>query len=298
MDKCIGGALNMAKLSKMNFGKVNILGKSAENLEAQEDGGFIYQGKETLAGILFLLILLPESFIYSGNFEVALLLYAGILTALSLISIFVKETKIHNICQVFALLPIFRLINFSIPTFQELGIFYFIFIYAPMILPILIILASQELTREQLGLNFKKMWYYIPVSILIGFILGQGESSILETALLIQDLSILNITVFGFIMIFYVGLIEEIMFRSLLQTRLEESFGIWSGLLLSSLLFGLMNSGYGSIYEILYGIFVGLVIGFVFQKTRSLPFIVMIHGFINVFSFGIIPYLGHGYGFF
>jgi len=59
--------------------KVKILGKSAENSEVQKQKSSIFQSRENLAGILLLLIVLPESLIYSGKFGVALLLYAGIL---------------------------------------------------------------------------------------------------------------------------------------------------------------------------------------------------------------------------
>ncbi|MDD4121171.1 MAG: CPBP family glutamic-type intramembrane protease, partial [Clostridia bacterium] len=43
--------------------------------------------------------------------------------------------------------------------------------------------------------------------------------------------------------------------------------------------------------EMFYTAFVGLFMGYLFQKTRSLPFITLLHGFVNVFLFGIIPHL-------
>ena len=283
----------MKTLNEINFGEITIFGKSVERSEVQKQKSSIYQNKEKLTvGLLVLLILLSESLIYFGKFKAALLMYAFMLTALSLVSIFVKETEIHNICQLFLLLPILRLINFSIPAFSQKPILSFIFIYAPMIPAILIVVDSKQLTYEKLGINFKNIWYYIPLSILIGLILGLGEYSTVQITSPIQDLSFINVLTLTLVMILFVGVIEEIIFRSLIQTRLEKTFGMLYGLILSSLLFGLMSAGYGNIYEILYAFFVGLLIGFIFQKTRSLPFIAMIHGFINVF------FLGHGLGLF
>ena len=92
-------------------------------------------------------------------------------------------------------------------------------------------------------------------------------------------------------MIFFVGLVEEIIFRSILQNRLEIVLGNRKGLIITSILFGLMHSGYGNINEILYATFVGIFIGYLFYRTRSLPLVTLIHGFINVFFFGIIPLL-------
>lgn len=275
---------------------IKVSGNLAGDLETQKQKDSIYRKKEVFAGILILLIILPESLIYSGKIGGALLLYAGILTALSLISIFVKDQGIRNICQVFLLLPILRLINFSMPTFSEIPLLSFVFIYSPMVIPVVIVAIQQKFTYEQLGLNFRNMWIYLPASIIIGIILGQVEYSIIQPVELISDSSFINILKLIFVMVIVVGLIEEIIFRSILQTKLEEFFGIWSGLIFSSLLFGLMNSGFGSLYEIFYAIFIGLFIGYMFQKTRSLPFVALTHGFINVFSFGIIHYLWHGLG--
>ncbi len=94
-------------------------------------------------------------------------------------------------------------------------------------------------------------------------------------------------------MVFLVGLVEEIIFRSILQNRLEMFLGSrGGGLLVTSVLFGLMHSGYGSMVEIFYAFLVGFIIGYMFYKTRSLPLVTMVHGFINVFLFGgVIPHL-------
>ena len=91
-------------------------------------------------------------------------------------------------------------------------------------------------------------------------------------------------------MVFFVGLVEELIFRSILQTRLEKALNVREALIITSLLFGLMHSGYGTFYEIFYTGFVGFIIGVAFYKTKSLPFVAALHGFANVFLFGILPH--------
>ncbi|AKB41514.1 CPBP family intramembrane glutamic endopeptidase [Methanosarcina mazei] len=281
-----------------NFDKnIRNFWNSAENPEIRQKNSK-HQSREVLAGTLLLLIVLPESLIYSGNIEIALLLYVGTLVALSLITVFVKEQEIRNICQVFLLLPILRLMNFSVPFFPESPLLFFVFVYSPILIPLTIVVIRQQFTHEQLGLNFKKIGYYLPISILIGFVLGYGEFLLIQTTPLFPDLSLINILKLTVVMILFVGATEELLFRSILQTRLEEIFGTRSGLVLSSLVFGFMNSGYGTPYEILYASFAGFIIGYLFYKTRSLPFIALTHGFISVFSFGILPLMGYGSGIF
>ena len=130
-----------------------------------------------------------------------------------------------------------------------------------------------------------------PFSILLGLLLGGGEYLIIKTNYLISNLSTFNLLMLSIVMIFFVGLVEEIIYRSIIQNRLQITLGNRPGLIITSILFGLMHTGYGSIGEVLYASFVGIFLGYLFYKTRSLPLVAMIHGFINVFVFGIIPLL-------
>src|SRR5690606_17277921 len=102
------------------------------------------------------------------------------------------------------------------------------------------------------------------LSIIMGLLLGVGEYLIVETNYLIPDLSIPSLLRLTLVMVFLVGLVEEIIFRSILQNRLEEFLGSRGGLIITSVLFGLMHSGYGNIGEVFYTLFVGFIIGFMF----------------------------------
>lgn len=133
------------------------------------------------------------------------------------------------------------------------------------------------------------------LSIPLGFVLGLGEYLTIKTECLIPDLTFENLLKLMLIMVFFVGLIEELIFRSILQTRLEQALSISESLLVTSLLFGLMHSGYGTFYEIFYTSLVGLLMGLIFYKTKSLPFVAALHGFINVFLFGILPHYLSGW---
>lgn len=238
-----------------------------------------------------LAIAFAEMMIFSGRVMDAIEIHAVILIGLSLSTMFVKDREIQKVYLALVLLPILRLVNLSMPVFYETTLYSFIFIYGLLIIPVIMAATYQEFAPERLGLNFKKLWIYIPFSIMIGYLLGAGEYLIIKTNNLIPDLSIFNLLMLGIIMVLFVGFVEEMIFRAILQNRLEITFGTLKGLMITSVLFGLMHSGYGSISEILYTTFVGVVIGFLFYRTRSLPLVMMIHGFINFFVFGIFPIL-------
>jgi len=241
--------------------------------------------------IPILAIAFAEFMIYSGKNIAAMEMHAAILLGLSLSMLYIKDEEVQKTYQALILLPILRLVNLSMPAFYNVTLYSFIFIYGLLTIPVTIAITHQGFTREQLGITFKRMWIYIPLSIIMGLLLGVGEYLIIETNYLIPDVSIPNLLILTLVMVFLVGLIEEIIFRSILQNRLEVFLGSRGGLIITSILFGLMHSGYGNMAEIFYTFFVGFIIGFMFYRTRSLPLVTMIHGFINVFLFGIIPHL-------
>lgn len=235
-------------------------------------------------------IALAELLIFAGKIKFAIWLHIGILIAFSLSNIVVKDLKVYRTYQALMLLPILRLVNLSMPVFFDTTLYTFVFVYGPLLIPLAIILINQRSSFEHVGITAKNLLAYTVLSIPLGFLLGLGEYLTIHAGYLIPDLSIGNLLKLTFIMIFFVGLVEEVIFRSLLQTRLEDALGVKEAVLIAGLLFGLMHSGYGTFYEVLYTGFVGLFIGFAFYKTRSLPFVAIIHGLVNVFLFGVLPH--------
>ncbi|WP_243684137.1 CPBP family intramembrane glutamic endopeptidase [Methanosarcina barkeri] len=249
------------------------------------------ENKWVYLAIPIVAIALAELMIYSGRRLQGMEIHALVLLGLSFSIIYIKNKDIQKTYQSFLLLPILRLVDFSMPLFYEEKLYNLIFIYCLLAIPVSIAAISQEFTPAQLGITSKKIGIYIPLSIFMGFLLGVGEYIIVGKNPLIQDLSILNLINLTIIMVFLVSPIEEMIFRSILQTRLEIVLGGREALIITSILFGLMHSGYGSIYEIFYITLVGAVIGYLFYGTRSLPLVALIHGFMNVFFFGILPLL-------
>ncbi|KKH47195.1 CPBP family intramembrane glutamic endopeptidase [Methanosarcina sp. 1.H.A.2.2] len=234
-------------------------------------------------------ITFAELLIFSGRMGAAVWLHIGTVIALSLSNIVIKEPEINKIHQALMLLPVLRLVNLSMPIFFNTTLYTFIFIYGPLAIPVLVIAIHQRQPLEQMGVTLKHITAYILLSIPLGFLLGLGEYLTIQTGALIPDLSFENLLKLTLIMVFFVGLVEELIFRSILQTRLEQALSSREALLISSFLFGLMHSGYGTFNEILYTGFVGFIMGFAFYKTKSLPFIATLHGFVNVFLFGVLP---------
>jgi membrane protease YdiL (CAAX protease family) len=85
-------------------------------------------------------------------------------------------------------------------------------------------------------------------------------------------------------MFVFVGFVEELMFRAIVQTELEEIFGKIAGLLIASAIFGIMHIG-----SFVFMFVSGIVIGYVFQRTKHLMLTTIIHGTACVFAHGLLP---------
>ncbi|MDQ1254291.1 MAG: protease family protein [Euryarchaeota archaeon] len=248
------------------------------------------------AGVPVIAITFAELLIFWGRLNEAVVIYTLLLLAFSFSAAVANQQEIRKINQAFLLLPIFRLVNLSIPIFLKVNLYSFVFIYASLAMSAIIATTHQNVVFETKKALLKRMWIYLPLSVLAALVFAEAEYLLIGARPLIPDISQTNLLELTVIMVFVVGLVEELIFRGILQTRLEEFMGSAAGILLVSLLFGIMHSGYGTPYEIGITFLLGCFLGYCFYKTRSLTLVIMINGLTNVFLFGIIPILGQGLG--
>ncbi|MDM7939218.1 MAG: CPBP family intramembrane metalloprotease [Methanothrix sp.] len=223
--------------------------------------------------------------IFLGNMKGAMIVHALTLTLLVLSSIYIE----NRIYPALMLLPLFRLLNVAMPVFFQLTIYSYSLVYAPMFIPIIFIMKDAIFSRSEAGLTARGLWFYLPLAVAVGFALGFGEYNVLHTEALIPDMSLKNILILSLTMILFVGTVEEFIFRSVLQTVMEERLGAIPGLLVTSITFGVMHSGYHIPLEILFVSFAGVVFGLLFWMTRSLPVIAIAHGVTNISLFLVAP---------
>ena len=184
---------------------------------------------------------------------------------------------------------ILRMISLSIPQFFTTTLLQYPLIYGIMFIPIYLTIKNQNISGKELGINFSKIYIYIPVALTIGYIAAIGEHRIISPIPLIAKLRFSDIALISMVMFIFIGITEELIFRSILQTRLEKTLGLRYGLLFSGMIFGIMHSSYGILNEILFASIFGIILGYIFQRTRNLLFVSSIHGTANVMLFGILP---------
>lgn len=196
--------------------------------------------------------------------------------------------------QVFALVPVFRLVNLGMPVFFELTLYWFPFVYAPLF-PAMYLLVR---TREDLVVDFDLRTVGIGLipGALLAILLAEIEYRIITPEALVTGWTPGQILLITAVMVAFVGFVEEILFRGILQRSLEGSLGFWPGILLASFIFGMMHSAYASGLEILFAAVIGFLFGYVYVRTGSIILVTIIHGLLNVVLFGYIPIHGSLFG--
>jgi membrane protease YdiL (CAAX protease family) len=116
------------------------------------------------------------------------------------------------------------------------------------------------------------------VTILAYFVLGQPLENPQLDFLLPEGLSAFDALAMLFLAGFAAPFGEELLFRGILYSMFRERWGIWLGVLVSSLLFGLIH---GNLAVGLTGFLLGILTAIVFEYSDSLWTAVLVHALNN-----------------
>ena len=193
-----------------------------------------------------------------------------------------------------ALISMFRVVNLSFALVSTVTIYWLATIYGVMYLPIIMLIFYEKLSRTDLGINdVRRSVTLLPLGAVIGADLGVIEYAILANKPLIPNASISQLIQLSIVMIFFVAIVEELLFRVLLQPQLVERTGVIAGILITSVIFGAMHAGYANVYELLFATGAGIVLGVAFYETKNLALVVTIHAVNNIILFGMLAFFTH-----
>jgi membrane protease YdiL (CAAX protease family) len=237
------------------------------------------------------LILAGEGLIFAGYRVAGVGVQALNLAAIAVLIGVLKGERIE-LLEVLALVSLLRIVNLSLTLIPTTTLYWLVAIYGVMFIPIIGVVAHRKLSRHDLGLTGGPLLkYLIPTGIIIGVGLALIEYQILANPALIPSYTLVWLVELSVVMIFVVTLVEQLIFRALLQPELIKRSGPMVGILITSVIFGAMQSGFANYYELLFAFGAGLVFGVAFYKTKNLPFVITMQAVNNIFLFGVLPFL-------
>lgn len=251
----------------------------------------------------FGMIAIGEALLFNGNLEGCAIAHALNILLSVLIPILLKQNPL--IWQAFSLVSLIRVLNLAMPTFHDLTMLWMPLIYGPILLVGFLMVRDEAKRPLEYACDLARFFrispsatgwklYYLPFALIIAVVVANIEFVILSQTIsdlrLVPELSPEYLALLFVVMVFFVGLGEEVVFRYILQTRLQASVGIGASLIITSLTFAFMHSGYTSPIYMVYVFGISMFLGLLYNRTKSLAFVALIHGALNFLLFSFLPF--------
>lgn len=186
--------------------------------------------------------------------------------------------------------PLVRVLSLSLPLFVFDLRYWYIIVSIPLFISAFFIVRNLRWSLRKIGFNFNYPLIQIAV-IIFGFIFGAVEYLILRPEPLVPIPSVESFIVTSLILIIGTGLMEELVFRGVLQQAAEKALGVKGSILFATLVFTTLHIGWNSAIDLMFVFTAGTMWGIVFYRTRSIIGITISHGITNILLFIVLPLL-------
>lgn len=234
-------------------------------------------------------ITLAETFTTLISPQAGLILHGIVLLLLLLQAAFSDHIETQRFLLALALAPLTRLLSLVLPLRNFPLIYWYLLVGAPLGMASVLAARAGRMKREELGLSLGYLPYQVLFS-LSGVGLGYLEYLILRPKPLISALQWEKIWLPALILMIFTGLLEEFIFRGLLQSSAIKKLGR-GGIIFSAGIFAILHFGYQSMLDILFVFLVALFFGYVVKRSHSILGVTLAHGLTNITMFLVFPFL-------
>ncbi len=190
-----------------------------------------------------------------------------------------------------SLAPLIRLLSLSVPLNKSIPqVDWYLIIGLPLFIAAYLVMRLAGYRRSQVGLVLgRKLALQFAIGA-AGLGLGYLEHFILYSKPLAEAFTLSKLLLPAFILLVFTGLLEEFIFRGVMQRAALDAYGAWFGLLYVALLFAVLHIGYWSVLDFVFVLFVGLGFGLAARHTNSIFGVTLAHGITNIVLFLIAPF--------
>jgi uncharacterized protein len=242
-----------------------------------------------IAVIYLVCITIAEGLTTLSNPQFGMLLHGLLLVAIILHATLFAQGSGQKFLLTLTMVPLIRLMSLSLPLPSFPFIYWYALVGAPLFLAAFVAFRVVGYDAAQIGLNGRKL----PLQLMVGLSgvgLGYLEYLILRPDPLVEGMTLQQIWLPALILLVFTGLLEEVIFRGLIQRSALESLGR-HGLLYVAALFAVLHLGYRSALDVIFVFGVALFFGWVVVRTGSILGVTLSHGLTNVALYLFIPFL-------
>ncbi len=238
--------------------------------------------------VLLLLITCGEMLIATPYPQAGIILHGFLLVGLLTFSGVAQRAEVRNLALALSLAPMIRLLSLALPLPLIPQMAWYPAVSILLMLSFWLITRSIGITRQQLNIRIGNVPLQLALS-LVGLGLGAAEYLILQPAPQ-QMPSIMHVVLMSLSLLIFTGLVEELIFRGLLQSLAPLVLGRW-GFGYVAILFGVLHIGYLSFADVVFAGLVGLMFAQLVRWGSSLFGVTLAHGLTNITLFLALPWL-------
>ncbi len=220
-----------------------------------------------------------------------LMMHSFLVIVILSLSALSESNKVNAFLVASLPIPMVRVVSLSAPLVQMSIIEWFLLISSLLMLSILLSLQQSGLSPRDVGFRWpeKRDLPIAIVVILLGIPLGFVEHSILDLESIIQLELARDLFVPFIAMYLGTGILEELLFRGLIQKTSIDLYGKTIGLVFTTVSFMVMQICWDSGIDVIFVGVVGLFYSFVILRTKSLFSISISHTMVNLSLFIVAP---------
>jgi membrane protease YdiL (CAAX protease family) len=221
-------------------------------------------------------------------------LHAVVLTALLVASGIgrrANEDATSRLLYSLALVPLIRIVSLAMPLSRFEEAYWFAAAGAPIFVAAAVVMGGLGLRPREVGFTLSRRalrWQLAVVP--LGFVLGFCEYAILRPEPLIGELTPAAFLPPALVLLLFTGVLEEFVFRGVLQRTAGEALGRLD-VLYVSLIFAILHLGYRSVTDFFFVFVIALLYGWVVRRTGSIMGVSVSHGITNITLFLLMPFV-------
>jgi hypothetical protein len=244
-----------------------------------------------VAAFYILYLIVAETLTTYGNPAIGLFFHAVLIFVILLHAALLDNKPPYRLVLTLIMMPIIRLMSVAVPLVRFPPIAWYMVVSIPLFISAFTIMRILNLKPRQVGFTFRQLPLQVMIA-LTGVILGVAEYAILRPQPLLDSPTLWQFVEPSLYLLIGTGLMEELVFRGIIQQMAEEQMGINPSILFSALIFAIMHIGWRSMLDLVIVFAAGVYWGWVFARTRSLVGITISHGITNIMLFLVLPLAG------
>lgn len=253
------------------------------------------KGLSRTALIYLAAIGLAEAITNLYDARIGLGLHAAILWLLLVQAARAEKRVRRGLLLALALAPLTRLVSLAMPLQRFQPMYRYAIAGAPLFVAVYLAARVSGLQGGMLGLNVRRLFNgrrlrFQALVGLSGVPLGYLEYHLLGSSPPIGDLYTGSIWLQALIVLVFSGLLEELIYRGLVQYSAVRALGV-GGIYYAAALGAVMSIGYQSPANTLLVFLVGVYFGWVVQRSGSMLGAGLAHGLANVALLVVMPAL-------